>query len=227
MRLWSSASRCRNLWRMPDVTDPDLDTAYALETPEDNLRLYRDWAETYDADFVAGSGFRFPRLIAEAYVAHGGGWPCLDVGCGTGAVAECLPRGRSIDGLDLSPDMLAVARKKGLYGQLIQANLKETLPISDAAYQGIVCSGTFTHGHVGAEALGELVRIMAPGGLAVISIRDQVWETMGFADAFARLVAQGRIEAPVRQAENVYDDPGKAPQGHGDDVACLTRFRRL
>ena len=131
---------------MPDDTDPDLDTAYALDSPEDNLRLYRNWAETYDADFVAGTGFRFPRLVAEAYLIHGGAWPCLDVGCGTGAVAECLPRGAVIDGLDLSPEMLAVAGEKGLYRQLVEANLKHTLPLPDAAYQGVVSSGTFTMG---------------------------------------------------------------------------------
>ena len=38
--------------------EPDLDSAYALETPEDNLALYKTWAESYDADFVDGAEYR-------------------------------------------------------------------------------------------------------------------------------------------------------------------------
>ena len=35
------------------MTEPDLHAAFALRTPEDCLRLYRDWAESYDAGFAA------------------------------------------------------------------------------------------------------------------------------------------------------------------------------
>lgn len=207
--------------------DPDLDSAYALETPEDNLRLYGTWAERYDAEFVEGAGYRLPGLVVRHFLDAGGVGPVLDVGCGTGAVGLALPADIALDGLDLSPDMLAVANKKGRYGQLIEANLKETLPIPKATYQGLLSSGTFTHGHVGAEALPELIRILAPGGVAVLSVRDQVWDEMGFENAFAQLVSDGLTTMPDRISEKIYGRPETAPEGHADDIGFVTSFRRL
>ncbi len=211
----------------PMTKTPDLDSAYALSTPDDNLRLYGDWAETYDADFVDAKGFRFPRLVAETWIAEGAKGPCLDVGCGTGAVADHLPDEVEVHGLDLSPQMLAVAAKKGRYAKLIEANLIRPLAIADATYASLTSSGTFTHGHVGGAALFELARVLRPGGLAVVSIRDQIWDSMGFANAFAQLVRNGTITAPERRLEVIYASPDTAPEGHGGDQAYLTTFRRL
>lgn len=209
------------------MEDPDLDGAYALTTPEDNLALYKTWARTYDADFVEASGFRFPRLVAEAIVHAGVDGPVLDVGCGTGAVAEHMPEDIVIDGLDLSPAMLAVARGKGRYRRLIEANLKEPLPLPDASYSGMVSSGTFTHGHVGGEALTELVRVLAPGALAAVSIRDEIWDSMGFGAALTDLADRALISLPKRQAERIYASADTAPDGHAEDLAFLTTFQRL
>lgn len=207
--------------------DPDLDSAYALETPEDNLKLYRSWAETYDRTFVAAADYRLPGLVVQRFLAEGGGGPALDVGCGTGAVGEVLPGEITLDGLDLSPEMLAVADTKGRYGRLIEANLKDPLPLADAAYQGVLSAGTFTHGHVGAEALPELVRILAPGAIAVVSIRDAVWRGFGFESGFAKLVADGMTSPPTTEAERIYGAPDLAPEGHADDIGYITTFRRL
>ena len=50
--------------------DPDLDSAYALETPEDNLALYKTWAESYDADFVDGAEYRLPDLVVRRFLVR-------------------------------------------------------------------------------------------------------------------------------------------------------------
>ena len=65
---------------MPKPSEPSLDGAYALETPEDNRRLYRDWAKDYDQDFAARSGYRFARLIARAYLTRGQSPPLPGLG---------------------------------------------------------------------------------------------------------------------------------------------------
>lgn len=207
--------------------DPDLEGAYALETPEDNLRLYRQWAETYDSEFVEATTYRFPALVVRTYLEAAGGQPCLDVGCGTGALAAHFPEGAVLDGLDLSPEMLAVAARKGRYRTLIEANLKEPLPLPDAAYAGLVSSGTFTHGHVGAEALPELVRVLAPGALAVITVRAEIWTGMGFAPTFDTLASDSLVTRPAITEANIYSDPARAPKGHGSDTGLLVTFRRL
>ena len=227
MKSWSNEAKAPSLAAMAKTSEPDLDAAYALETPDDNRALYRSWAETYDTEFVDASGFRLPGLVAQAYVAKGGGWPVLDVGCGTGAVAKALPAGAEVDGLDLSPDMLSVARRTGLYRSLTEANLLEPLPLATASYAGILSSGTFTHGHVGAEALDELTRVLAPGGWAAVSIRDTIFETMGFAETFAQLTKAGTITPPEHRPVRIYDTPEGLAPGHSEDIAFITTFRRL
>ncbi len=34
-----------------------LSEAYAVETPDDSIQLYKDWADTYDEDFIAATGY--------------------------------------------------------------------------------------------------------------------------------------------------------------------------
>ena len=44
-----------------------LEAAYALETPDDNRTLYRDWASTYDSEFIDATGYVFARGVAEVF----------------------------------------------------------------------------------------------------------------------------------------------------------------
>lgn len=169
---------------------PNLDAAYALETPEDNRRLYADWANTYDSGFVRDMDYRLPQMVALvlAEVFKGPG-PILDVGAGTGLVAQHFPlKGMfEMDALDISPDMLAVAAGKGFYRDTIEGDLTGRLDIADQTYGAIVSSGTFTHGHVGPEALDELLRIARPGAVFVLSINAEHFDARGFGQKFKSL----------------------------------------
>ena len=91
---------------------PDLEGAYALHSLEDTLKLYADWAETYDTDFAADMDFAAPQEAAEAFKLAGGGGPVLAFGCGTGLLGEPLSTLGigPIDGADLSKEMLTVAQ---------------------------------------------------------------------------------------------------------------------
>ena len=211
---------------MADPEDPDLEAAYALETPEDSRRLYRAWAGTYDTEFAAKSGYRFARLVAEAYLAEGGGWPALDAGCGTGLVADELPGEAVVDGLDISAEMLAEAGRKGRCRRLIEADLTRPLPLSDAVYAGLLSAGTFTHGHVGPEALRELLRVLRPGALCVVAANAVYYDARGFADLLDALVAEGRITRPTLREERIYEG-AEPPEGHETDTGWIIVFRRL
>lgn len=72
------------------MSDKSLDGAYAIETPDDSVKLYRSWAETYDSQFAAAHGYVMPRQIARIFADEGGAGPVLDIGAGTGLVAEAL-----------------------------------------------------------------------------------------------------------------------------------------
>ena len=206
---------------------PGLDSAYSLETPADNKRLYRDWARTYDDEFLAESGYRYGQLIADAFKSAGGQGPVLDAGCGTGLLGEFLPLEIEIDGADISAEMLAAAKRKGRYRRLFELDLTRRLPFADGSYNGLTSSGTFTHGHVGPAALDELVRVMATGAVGAITSHSAFYETAGFAAKFDALVHLNLITQPTMKEERIYDESGSPPAGHEDDMAYIIVFRRL
>ncbi|MEO9518567.1 MAG: class I SAM-dependent methyltransferase [Paracoccaceae bacterium] len=204
--------------------EPNLAAAYALETPDDNRKFYANWADTYDTEFVTTHGYVLPQQVCAAFCSAGGVGPVLDVGAGTGICGVLLAdQGqREVDGMDLSPEMLTVARGKGVYRDLIEADILKGIDRPDAFYNGIVSAGTFTHGHVGPDALDEILRLLKPGGLAVLSINAEHFQSLGFADAFARFEPQ-MTDAEFPKAR-IYTDDGKGD--HSDDLAVLAQFRK-
>jgi predicted TPR repeat methyltransferase len=204
--------------------DPDLNAAYRLKTPEDSVRLYRDWSASYDADFAQAQDYRLPTGVADAFAAAGGVGPVLDVGAGTGLLAARLAElgVGPIDALDISPEMLAVAAAKGLYRALHRADLTQPLPLPDASYGGITSSGTFTFGHVGPAAFDELLRIAAPGALFALSIHTGVYEPAGFAAKLAEL--GGAISGLTLEQVAIYGP--EADAAHRDHRGFVARFRK-
>ena len=145
----------------------------------------------------------------------------LDVGAGTGLVAEGLKgAGYSIDALDISADMLALAKSKQLYSELIEADLTQPLDIADASYDAIISAGTFTHGHVGPDALDPLLRIAKPGAVLVLSVNAEHFEARGFAAKFEALTPQ--IADQAFHTIQIYG-PG-ADEAHTEDEAKIAVF---
>ena len=132
----------------------------------------------------------------------------LDVGAGTGKVAEYLSG--VVDGIDISKEMLEKAAAKGLYRRRIVADLTKPLDdLPDNSYANIVSAGTFTHGHCGPEVLPELLRVAQAGALFVLGINTGCFDKLGFGSAFAEHVAARRI-TPVRfRHVPIYDGTGR------------------
>lgn len=204
---------------------PDLNAAYALQTPEDNRQLYKEWAETYDDGYATDMDYQLPRMVGLIFCeAFKGGGPVLDVGAGTGLLAQSIPIRAmiDIDGLDISPDMLAVASQKGLYRKTIEADLTRPLDIADESYGAVVSSGTFTHGHIGPDALDELLRIARPGAAFVLAINSEHFVARGFAAKFVEL--EPDIEGLQHHDVNIYGASAKAD--HKDDLASIAVFKK-
>ncbi|HCX87479.1 MAG TPA: SAM-dependent methyltransferase [Gammaproteobacteria bacterium] len=183
-----------------------LERAYGLDTSGEARDLYRDWASTYDAHLEKGLRYLAPQRIAEilAEVLEDPSALILDIGCGTGLVADYLSGHgfNAIDGLDFSPEMLAVAAEKSLYRTLIEADLEKPLDIADESYDAAICCGTFTHGHVGPQALAEICRVLRPGTPFACTIHAHLWEEAGFAAEIASLEARC-----IAVLEEVTDEP--------------------
>lgn len=177
---------------------PLIERAYSLSDPDEARALYDEWAGTYDDDLASDSqGYVAPAVAADAVAsASGVDGEILDAGCGTGLVGVALAeRGaRSIDGVDLSPGMLAKAKETGVYRRLAPADLSRPLPVSADSYDVVVCVGTLTHGHVGPAAFGEFVRLARPGGAIVATVLDDIWDSGGYRAEVDRLAQMAMVE---------------------------------
>ena len=208
---------------MPDKLD--LDRAYALETPDDSRALYADWAQTYDSDFAKSMDYRLPQIVAEILAEFSPQGPVLDVGAGTGLVGQYLSRGSSteIHALDISPQMLAVAMGKGVYARSIEADLTQELALPEGMYGAVVSSGTFTHGHVGADAIDKLLGVAKAGARFVLAVNAEHFEARGFAAKFVEL--KPGIECFELREVAIYGDGADA--AHVNDTAQIAVFRKL
>ena len=206
------------------MSRPGLRDAYAIESPEDARRLYADWADSYDDGFAVEMDFHLPRKVAEAFVQAEGMGPVLDFGCGTGLCgAYLVDLGVGpVDGVDLSPEMLAVAERKSIYRTLIEGNILDGLDLQTDAYAGITSSGTFTHGHVGPDAIELLLRLAAPGALFALSINGKHFQALDFGGRFESL--SERITGLELSELSLYGP--KAKGDHRSDRGYIALFRK-
>mgnify|MGYP001249143070 FL=1 len=202
-----------------------LKDAYSLKTPKDSINLYKSWAATYDNDFAKENDYRSPIEIAKYFnkYSNNDDTPILDVGAGTGLVGEHLNEPmREIDAIDISPEMLDIARFKDCYSKLIEADLTKKLLINNDHYGAIVSAGTFTHGHIGPEVFDELLRVARSGCLFVLTIHSKLFKKAGFDKKLIEI--KSNITRPNFHEIQVY---GNNPDiDHGSDKVIITVFRK-
>ncbi len=173
-----------------------LPEAYDIGSPEDARRLYGDWATSYDQELVEENHYTGPELAAAVLARElaDRNTRIIDIGCGTGLVGEHLKAHgfSTIDGLDLVPEMLAVAGKKGAYRRLIEADLLKGAPLPANSYDAAISVGTFTHNHIGPAGLDEVLRLVRPGGLFVVMINVEAYASDGYEPTFDQLMKADR-----------------------------------
>ena len=183
-----------------------LDDAYSLKTPEDNKNLYAKWAATYESDFVANAGYLHPQVISELFDSQ---LPevksVVDIGTGTGLVGKYLKSLRpqiEIDGIDISPEMLAVAAKKGVYRNLYERDLTKPVNETAAPYDALITIGTFTHGHLGPETLLNMFPLVKPEGHFVIAVNEKHFHEHNFLE----FMLSQKVNMIYMDKVHVYDE---------------------
>lgn len=171
-----------------------LDRVYTAKNHDELMDAYKDWASDYDAD-LAEFGYVAHSVSARALdtLLDSKQADILDAGCGTGLVAEQLQAlgYQQLDALDYSREMLDEAERKGLYQRYLQADLSRPLDLDSNRYDAIVCTGTFTYGHVTPSAFNELIRITRPGGYICFTVREGAYEDHGYAQRMGELEERG------------------------------------
>lgn len=167
--------------------------------PREVADRYDGWAEGYDGDLASWS-YQAPAVVADTVVSRQpGAGSVLDVGCGTGLVGrELRARGFAgqIRGLDISPASLGIARQGGAYDSLERADLHLRLPAEDDSVEALVCVGVMTYLPEVEAVWRELARVTRPGGLVVVTQREDLWPARGCQAVVDRLRAEGVWTSP-------------------------------
>ena len=141
--------------------------------------LYKNW-DNYEHEVIQLAGYVGHLVTTEVLLRYLDNKKAkiLDAGCGTGLVGDILynKNYKNIVGIDFSQEMLNRALKKNVYQSLSLGDLTQKLHFEDHTFDAVICAGTFTCGHVGPEALSEMIRIIKNGGYISFTVRKQEWE---------------------------------------------------
>ncbi|MGC3983642.1 MAG: tetratricopeptide repeat protein [Pseudorhodoferax sp.] len=136
--------------------------------------LFDSYAGDFEPHLLDVLRYRGHEAVAQAAAAALAGTPvdaALDLGCGTGLCGALLrPLARRLHGLDLSPTMLAQARARGCYDELLQADLASHLHETPERYGLVAAADVFIY--VGAldAVFAGVRRVLRPGGVFAFSV---------------------------------------------------------
>lgn len=120
----------------------------AATPPSNVVAIFDLYAETFDRNLLDDLKYRIPVAVADALKRHvtKGGLDILDLGCGTGLTGEqIVSLKRTMTGVDLSPKMLEKARARGVYDELVCAELIAFLKTQDASCDVAVATDVFIY----------------------------------------------------------------------------------
>jgi predicted TPR repeat methyltransferase len=142
--------------------------------------LFDDYAATFDKHLVRNLNYRGPELlraaVRRARAAYGQKLWCervLDLGCGTGLVGQAFAGAyAAIEGVDLSPRMLAVARTTRLYDGLHEGDLLGFLKgQTDRTADLVVAADVFVYMAALDDVFSEVHRVLMRGGLFAFTVQ--------------------------------------------------------
>lgn len=148
-----------------------------------DLRDFKSWndamVEKYDVEQFHNHPSPLVRYIERkrirrifALLAPRPGDRVLEIGCGAGHLLAQVPSARGF-GIDLAESLLAkAARRLTKRGTLVQGDA-ENLPFRNGAWERVYCSEVLEHLPSPAAALGEMRRIVAREGVAVVSVPNE------------------------------------------------------
>lgn len=133
---------------------------------------------------------RFRRASALARVPPGS--RVLDIGAREGGLRGYLPAGVKYQGIDITPEFAS--------DTVMTRDISEGIPFADGSYDFVFCIEVLEHVPNPFAAVGEINRVLADGGVLVVSVpnpyhlKEIVWNLFGTPDR------QGHIYSWTRQA---------------------------
>jgi predicted TPR repeat methyltransferase len=183
--------------------------------------LFDVYAQRFEADLVQDLMYRGPELLVDAVRSVLGAGArrldILDAGCGTGLCgAAFLPLARRLDGVDLSPGMIAEARKKAIYDELVVGEATAALASASRRYDLVVAGDVLVY-------IGDLAPLFA-------AVHDVLRSSGVFAFTVERGAGAGYEMAPTghyrHAAPYVAAEAARAGFVERAKRDCVTRLHR-
>jgi predicted TPR repeat methyltransferase len=150
-------------------------------------RLFDQYAARFDDHLTGALGYRAPRDLADLIETEQPGrrfGTVLDIGCGTGlSGVPFRTAAQRLIGIDLSAEMLARAKARGIYDSLHRADAREFLAGFPGAIDLAIAADVLVYVGDAAPLIEALAPRLPPGGLLALSIERFAGGTFGLADS--------------------------------------------
>jgi predicted TPR repeat methyltransferase len=189
-------------------------------------KTFDTFAASFDSK-LAKLLYRAPELVAEMLkrsdVEPSKSLDVLDVGCGTGLCGSLVaPYARRLVGVDLSERMLAQARERDVYDDLVKGELTAYLSGCSETFDLIVSADTLVYFGPLDAVVNAAETALRPGGRLIFTVEELVGEGYGLGTSGRYRHAHGYVrqvlEAAGLRAEIV---PAELRLEAGDPVAGL------
>jgi predicted TPR repeat methyltransferase len=139
-------------------------------------RTFDSFAASFDSK-LAKLAYRAPALVAElladSNVEASKSLDVLDAGCGTGLCGPLVaPYARRLVGVDLSDKMIAQARARNVYDELVKHELTAYLRDSTQMFDVIVSADTLVYFGPLEEVVAASANALRPGGRLIFTVEE-------------------------------------------------------
>ena len=143
-----------------------------------------DIAKGYDA-IVEHVGLE-PRFYDDCIRMHSGYFgSILDVGCGRGFLLKKLSEksepGTKFFGIDISPKLVEIAKSNNPEATL-EIGDAEKMRFADATFDFVFMTEALEHMQDFSKSLSEVMRVLKPGGIFIVTIPNRDWASYDFYD---------------------------------------------
>ncbi|HEY8200684.1 MAG TPA: glycosyltransferase [Actinomycetota bacterium] len=164
------------------------------------------------------------RLVGGLLERHAPAGPCLDVGCGAGAMVAHASRARCAVGVDLSNEALAHARSRGLT-RLVRSEAG-TLPFASGSFGAALALDVIEHHAAPEKILGEIRRVLGADGLLVVTVPAFQW-MWSYADHVLGHYRRYTKQHLVRELEEAGFDVARVTYVHSWLLPAAWTFRKI
>ena len=167
-----------------------LDKIYKSNSYSTSKDLYQEWAPSYDDELTENkyvTPLRCAQILSN-YIKNKN-IKILDIGCGTGLSGFALKKNgfKSIDGLDLSEEMLKIAKQKKIYQSLFNFDLNNPTDFNHK-YDAIIAAGVISPTHANPDTIRNSYSMLKKKGLMIFSINDHALNDSLFFSSINKII---------------------------------------